>query len=470
MNARSVVLLLGMLAASIAQPAPDTAKVLTEVDGLLAKDPDNPRLLALRGMALSELHREPEALPVFDKALAISPKFIAALRGAAQAAYTIRNPKAHDYIRRLLALAPEDTAGNAIAGVLAFEARNCTAAIEHFGRGEPVLEHNAGALTQYGQCLAKAERCQDASTQFEKALRLRPENGLARYNLALCRYVQRDAPGAVAALQPLVDSGHADSETLNLFAAAQNDNGDVPAATAALKRAAELSPHDPRNYIDLALVCLEHNAQDLAISVLTTGIQNNPGSARLVTMRGAVYAQAGQVEQAQNDFDQASRLEPDRLYGSVGLSMLRRQTGQIDSAVRILEEKLEQAKNDPVVNFLLADALWRDGIEPGQPGFARAREALNRAVRVKPDFAKAHAALGKMYRAEHNYPAAIVELQLAVRYDPHDRMALNQLVLVLRSEGRMEEAATAAAVLRSNIEQDSRDEVSRNRVRMVKQP
>ena len=58
--------------------------VLNKADASLKRDPQNPRLWAVRGIALSELGRDHEAMDSFEKSLSISPKFVTALEGASK--------------------------------------------------------------------------------------------------------------------------------------------------------------------------------------------------------------------------------------------------------------------------------------------------------------------------------------------------------------------------------------------------
>jgi tetratricopeptide (TPR) repeat protein len=110
-----------------------------------------------------------------------------------------------------------------------------------------------------------------------------------------------------------------------------------------------------------------------------------------------ILAQLGELDRSEADFERAGSLEPDQTYSAAGLSVLFSETGRAEGAVKLLRGRLAAAPDDPVLNYLLADALLREGAQPGQPEFADAERALLRSVRIKPDFARALAALGKVY-------------------------------------------------------------------------
>ena len=93
---------------------------------------------------------------------------------------------------------------------------------------------------------------------------------------------------------------------------------------------------------------------------------------------------------------------------------------------------------------------------------------FRRAVEARPQFAKAHAALGKLYLRSGNAAAAAEKLAAAVRMDPGDRLALNQLVMAYRQLGRTADAAEAAAQLKDVLDRERNEEVARNRMRLVR--
>jgi cytochrome c-type biogenesis protein CcmH/NrfG len=78
--------------------------VLRIVDARLAAQPRDVRLLTIRGIALGRLNRLPESLAAFERALAVDPNSIPALKGATEVAYRARSPKAAALVTRVLAL------------------------------------------------------------------------------------------------------------------------------------------------------------------------------------------------------------------------------------------------------------------------------------------------------------------------------------------------------------------------------
>ena len=269
---------------------------------------------------------------------------------------------------------------------------------------------------------------------------------------------------AIATLKRLVDRPDANQQALSLVAAAYEGDNRIEPAIAALRRAVEAAPQAERNYIDLAALCMDRQASGLAIEVLDTGLKNNPKSARLHTARGAMLAELGKPDEAQAEFDAASRLQPDEPYGAAGLSVLYRESAKSPDALAILRQKLQHAPADYRLNYLLADTLMRKEGGMNARETDEAQAALRRSIRSKPEFAKSHVALGKLYLRAGDPGNAADEFRRSLELDPTDRTAMNQLLLVLRKVGRNEEAGQIVARLRAAVEKDRATEIRNNRI------
>lgn len=443
----------------------EAQRLLEQIESGLKQQPSNPRLLAARGVALERLSRDQEALQSFEESLAISPKFLVALEGAAEITYRTHDPKVSNYLSRILQQDPQNGAAHGMAGALAFEKHDCPAANRHFAAAESALNDNPLALAQWGECLLAVDEPHLAAKQLEESLRVRPQDKRVSYNFALALHLDRRDEESLEVAKTLAP----DSDVLNLLGSIYASQDKVPEAIAAFRKATELDPKNEQNYIDLASLCLDHQSFDIAADIVNVGIANIPDSASLYTLRGAIAAQTSNLEQSAADFEQANRLRPDASYGDIGLSLLLGQQSQIDEAIAVIRSRIKSAPNDAKLNFLLADLLMRKPDDP-QTGQDEARRLLTKAVRLQPDMAKAHAALGKLLLKSGQAEEAISELKLALAKEPNDRVALNQYVLALTRLHRTEEAKASAERLRDVLSEDRRDEVRKNRIRIVRSP
>ena len=87
--------------------------------------------------------------------------------------------------------------------------------------------------------------------------------------------------------------------------------GRIKEAYDALREASRLEPAVAEHYIDLAMLCLEHENYDLGLEIVDVGLKHRPDSSMLYLQRGVVLAMKGAIEQAEKEFDRASRAAPD---------------------------------------------------------------------------------------------------------------------------------------------------------------
>lgn len=388
-------------------------EALAEADALLKTRPRDERLWTARGLALQGLGRDSESLTSFERALSLSPDFIPALRGAVESAYRSRDQRAAGLLERLLHLEPENSTAHAMAGVIAFEHGDCGSAIRHFERSREEVRGNPQAYAMYGECLLAVDRVADALPVLE----------------------------SVAAANP-------DARVLRSLACAQLAAGRKQAALETIRKAIARAPDSEQNYVDLASAFLARNISPAAAVVVDTGLKRLPASARLYALRGVIEAEAGLDDAAARDFDKSNELDPANQYGAPGLGVLYADSDRSHEASAILRKRLEQDPGDAVLNYLLAQALAREGAAAGSAAFEEAEQALLRALRAKPDYAAAHTALGKLYVRANDNTRAISEFQSAVKLDPRDRIALSQLAAALRRAGRADEALAVSRRLR----------------------
>ena len=119
--------------------AGDNEQALTLVHSQLQYFPKDVRLWALEGIALTHLDRDKEALVAYNKALAISPDYLAALEGAAELEYKAGSGRAVPLLNRILKIRPDEPTTHAMLAALAYKKHDCGTAVEHFRKSGPVL-------------------------------------------------------------------------------------------------------------------------------------------------------------------------------------------------------------------------------------------------------------------------------------------------------------------------------------------
>jgi tetratricopeptide (TPR) repeat protein len=435
---------------------------LRQLEPLLKQHPRDPRLWTLRGVALDGSGQTKASIASFDHALQINPTFAPALEGAAQTAYLHGDAHAMHYVQQLLAVSPNNPVANAMAGALAYQTHDCSHAKGYFEKAGGAIDQSPEGLNEYADCLLKNNQAGDAVTLLSHGVELHPDRVQLKYNLAVANLQNHNAQAAIDILAPLADGK--DSGLLNLlaFAYAQADRPDDAFNT--LENAIEISPTDQTNYLDLAILCLEHNQETRSVTAATAGIARVPRPAELYLIRGVAYAQLADYDKAESDFVAAAQIEPDQPHSTVAMSLLYSDRNQVDKEKALLNHQLKLTPNDAVTNYLLADLLIRSGAAPGQPAFLQAVAHLATSLKSRPDSAEAQVLMGKLQEQQNKLPEALEHYDLALKAEPDNRSALDRKFVLLRKLHRNQESTEVLARLKVVINKELKQGTSQVRV------
>jgi tetratricopeptide (TPR) repeat protein len=401
--------------------------------------PLDPRLWTLKGMSYAGLRRQDEALAAFDHALQLSPKYLPALEGAAQSEFLAGNPRSETLLKQILEQRPSDPTTHAMLGVIEYKKGNCPAAIEHFQQAGELLSSQADALNEFGLCLVKLERFEEAIPVFQKVLALQPNGKQSRYNLALDQWKAKHPEDAIATLKPQIESGDPDANVLVLAADIYESMNETPRAVELLRQAIVKDPKDPQAYLDFATLSYNHVSYQVGIDMLNAGISQLPKSAQLYLARGVLYIQLGDAAKGMADFETANRLDPELSFAATAQGLTQAEQHNSAGALATFRAQAKQHPDDAYTQYLLAEALSELGTPQGSPEYKEEVAAASRAVELDPKLAAAHNLLGTLYLQAGKNDLAIQHCELALAVDPNDQQALYHLILALRKTDRKAE-------------------------------
>jgi tetratricopeptide (TPR) repeat protein len=468
---------------------------------LLNTDPRNLKALNLMGLALTGKGQLRKANGEFQQALRIDSQFVPALKNLAINEFTLKDMRAAE--RHFLAaskLAPDDPVVHAYLGEIAYSRHDYREAVIHLPRAGTLLwkDPNVAAhlVVSYleadeqpkalavldriasehltprsqfdlGLTLAQHNLFRQATSYFEATRRSFPDSYDIGFDLALCHVQLKEYSQAINVLRDLSNRGHKTSELDNLLAEAYEGDKQTQAAIDALRDATLLTPDDEDNYLDLAALCMNHDALDLGMEIVNVGLHYHPQSERLIFQRGLLHAMQNQFELAERDFQQAAELAPEKNFSYVGLGVSYLQTGNLPQAIAMLRQRIHVKPDDPLLQYLLGEALIRSGANPGDTAFKEAQAALETSVRLNPKFAESLVVLAKIYLKENHVEEAIAQLEKARALDPKSQAAYSQLAVAYRRLGKPELAKQMLSSLKELNEQER--VTSRGRIRIVKQ-
>jgi tetratricopeptide (TPR) repeat protein len=167
-----------------------------------------------------------------------------------------------------------------------------------------------------------------------------------------------------------------------------------------------------------------------------------PDSFHVHQLLGQLYADREEDEKAINEYLAVASARPNLPGIHFWLGHLYWKHGEADDALRELNRELQ-------INPLHAEANGELGaVLLAQDHPAEAIPHLESAIRSKPDLWPAYAQLGRAYASQENYAQAEAMLKKAIPHDS-DGTVHYQLGMVLRAEGKTQQAAQAFAEVRA---------------------
>jgi Flp pilus assembly protein TadD len=466
---------------------------------LLQADPENLKARNLLGIALTGRGDLVAANREFQHAARIDPHFSPALKNLAINEFTQKDVKAaQQHFSQALERAPNDPVIHAYLGHIAYSRHQYRKAAAHLEKAGNLM-HDPAVATELAESsleIGQKQRAFDLLSQLDqKSLSPRlqfslgltlarhefydqaipyfhsvnagyPDSYDSAFDLAVCYVLTKQFLAAIAVLNGIANRGHKTAELDNLLAEALEGNQQVQGAIDTLREATQLAPEDENNYVDLATLCTKYDAYDLGLQIIEVGLHYHPESDRLIFQRGVLEAMKDRFDLAENDFQLASRLAPDKNLTYVALGVSYMQTGHLPEAIRSLRQRIKEKPNDPILLYLLGDALIRSGATPGDSTFAEARTALEQSVKLNLQLAASQVDLAKLYLKENRLDEARDHLERAKTIDPKDKTAYSQLAVVYRRIGKPELASAMLSIL-NQLNEEDRHEDHRQRLHVA---
>jgi tetratricopeptide (TPR) repeat protein len=455
---------------------------LSVTERLLKSNLRDVNALNLKGLALTGRGDLQLADQVFEEALQIAPNFPDARKNLAVNQLALKQPAdAEKNFTIALKVTPHDPMLHMYLGEIAFRRKEYRVASDHFETVKAFWDKDARLPVMMAECdfnlgrpsdglrllttvdstklnpiwqfhggmlLANQQEFAAAIPFFEAARVGYPQPYDVLYNLGLCYIETKKSDQAIAVLSELRSGGNKTAELDNLLAEAYESNQQTQQAIELLREATQLAPQDEKNYVDLGMLCADHNAYDLGLEVVQVGLHYLPDSDALLMQRAVIYAMNGRYEDSEKDFLAASHNSAVRDPAYAGLGLTYIQQGDVAQAVTVLRARAKNNSENAAVQYLLGEALIRTGIGPTDPAYAEALAALEKSVRLNPRFVHSRVDLAKLYLMRNKNQEAIAQLRTAIALDPTKVQAFAALGTALRKEGKMEEAAPMFAKVR----------------------
>lgn len=252
--------------------------------------------------------------------------------------------------------------------------------------------------------------------------------------------LQRSTERFTSAVHDRPDSAQAHYD----LAAVMGCTGDLVGAAREYKEVLRLRPNDAPAFGDLAWVCEQRRRYGEGIRLRRKQVALEPASADNHYYLGWDLKETGAATDAVREFRQALALNPRLVGPHNGLGLMAMAAHDSDTAIAEFKAELKIAPHEKLVLLRLAQLLAMRG------SYDEAIQLATRAARDEPTDAQPHDALGYIYGSKKDPQRSAEECQTAIRLDPNDMMAHENLGDALSDMGRKDAAkAEWQLVLRS---------------------
>jgi serine/threonine-protein kinase len=268
-----------------------------------------------------------------------------------------------------------------------------------------------------------------------EAIRLKPNDAAADFNLGNALREQGKLPEAVAAYREAIQLRPDYADAHHELGIALFDQGKLPEAIAAIREAIRLKPDDAKARSNLGIALRDQGKLPEAIAAIREAIRLKPDLAVSHYILGMALNAQGKLPEAIAAYREAIRLQPDRVDARCNLGeILCDKTRDYIDAEAEFREAIQLRPDFAVAHHNLGVAL------KAQDKLDDAIAEFRAAIRLEPDDARAHANLGLALSDQRELDDAIVELRTAIRLEPGDGVVHYNLANALRGQGKLDDA------------------------------
>lgn len=429
---------------------------LDAIQNLLQRYPGNAKVGNLQGLALLGSGDLVSAAAAFKHVLDRHPDFFPAMKNLAILDSQTGSPRAAERTEEALKIQPNDPALNAYAALCDLQRKKAVSARRELDlAGDSISTMPPQLEMRLAYLLGTNGLYPEAAHVYQDIVAHGGHSPTLTYNLGLAEYLAGNYEEAIRTLEKEGPQKHSIDE-LNLLAHTYEKNRQTQLAIDRLREAITLFPEDESSYLDLANICIDHNAYPLGIEIIELGLKNKPHSEKLLFELGVLHALSGQFDLARREFARAKSMAPGKDLPIAALELADIQQNGRKQNIQELRRNLKQKGDSAILCYLLGSSLVRNGAQPGTPEYAEARSVFQKAIRLDPKLPYPYIELGKMYETAGKIVEAVSLLETAAALASRDPAPYYHLARDYQKLNRPQKASQMLGKLKE-IEQRSRE-------------
>jgi tetratricopeptide (TPR) repeat protein len=226
-------------------------------------------------------------------------------------------------------------------------------------------------------------------------------------------------------------------------------NRKVAEASTLNQKTLKSKPKDITARIQQARIWMMNGDEDRAISELRALLADASDSAEAHYFLGLAYQENSQPAQAQTEFQEALKSNPNMLMAVRALAQLHSAMGNNEVAQEYAEKNIQLQTTDETAHLLLGQILLR------MSKVAQAKEQFAIAELLMPSDPNPHVSLASCYVKENNFTSADKEFEAAQTLAPQSSAILGSYLDYLVSRKQQEKAIQRVKTFVANNPQDA---------------
>ena len=309
--------------------------------------------------------------------------------------------KAGDIARKIKKENPKRPEGYYLTGLVLFQEKKVDAAIVSL---QESLKNssNPGAYYYLGLCHYLKGDLEQATSEFQRVVDIRPEMVQARLLLAVSHLKKGRAEESAREARYVIEKDEKNAFAHNLLGSAYMSLGEG----------------------------------DLAMEEFDRAIELNPGLVDAHIKKGAFNLLSGDNQQAEREFVNAVKVAPDMLNSRIILAQYYIKTRQFEKAIEILSEGLKENPNDAILYNIMGAAYL------GSEHMDNAVKYFEKSIESNSKFFLPYFNLARVHLGTKNKDRAKAEYLRVLEVDPNNLPALLMMAKIMESEKKDAEALT----------------------------
>lgn len=332
-------------------------------------------------------------------------------------------------IKKALSYNPYDSESIYISWIINDEKN--TKNLEHSIKQNPFISIYHSTLGDYYQ---KNARLDDATSEYQEALKLSANNSQADFGLANLFLNTGRLDESIIKYNEILKNNKNIWSVYSGLASAYRYKDMLKEASDMYLESIKLNPNNYQTHLDLGTVYTEQGELDKAIEEYNTSIKLKPDNSQTHYYLGTVYKLNDNIEQSIQEFKEAIKLKPDFAEAYYNMGVSYKKIGKLDDASNSYKQSIKINPNYPESYLNLGNIY----IEQNKLNDAVAQ--IKQAIKLKTDYSRAYNSLGSAYQKQGNMNEAINNYKQAIKLDPKFGSAYYNLSIVYREQKKVKEA------------------------------